>query len=229
MLAVMKNFIVHILLLVALCVVCSRCKHELPVDLGKVECGEAGEIDEMMEWVYFKTGTYWIYKEQNTGALDTMTVFYDYNGVSEVGNRQFLYKIISSRDGFTYSYWFNDGWSGDCPYLPNCYCRAVDCERFRSGFDSDNDHVFIFPLKLGNKVGQYVSMTSGASEITEYHEIDTINELVFTDIYVFHQDLSPQHQNAPSIYSLSKNVGIIKKEVPNVSEIWELIEYEIIQ
>jgi hypothetical protein len=124
------------------------------LDPNGPQCGEATTIDEMMEWVYFKTGTYWVYREQNTGVLDTMTVYFDYNGVSATGNREFKIKILSSLDGYTYEYWFNDSWSGDCSLFPGCYCRTVDCEKYKIGDFAGGNHVFIFPLKKGSQVWQ---------------------------------------------------------------------------
>jgi len=103
----LKNRLRHIALMLVILSFLT-CKHEPEIDPNSSYCGEATTIDEMMEWVYFKTGTYWIYEEQNSGALDTMTVYYDYNGVSNTGNREFVVKMESSLDGYTYEYWFNN-------------------------------------------------------------------------------------------------------------------------
>jgi hypothetical protein len=225
----MKNFIVHILLLVALCVVCSRCKHEPQLDPNREQCGEATTIDEMMEWVYFKEGTYWVYEEQNTGLLDTLIVYFDYKGTSAAGNREFLYRMRSSLDGYTYEYWFNDGWSGECGLFPGCFCRAIECDKYIPG-DVDGNPVFIFPLRVGNQLIQSGGgIVFGASRINA--RIDSLQWLNYTflNTYEFVQDYSPQHEYDTAVYRICKNIGIIEKEIDAQNEHWRLIDYRIEQ
>jgi hypothetical protein len=213
----------------ALLLLLVKCKHEPVIDPNGPQCGEATTIDEMMEWVYFKTGTYWVYREQNTGVLDTMTVYYDYNGVSATGNREFKIKILSSLDVYTYEYWFNDSWSGDCSLFPGCYCRTVDCEKYKIGDFAGGNHVFIFPLRAGSQVWQSGGGENfGLSKIVNRITKDTILGEVYLNVYVFEQDYSPQHDYRESTYKISKNIGIIQKTVPEYSENWELMHYEIV-
>lgn len=203
------------------------CKHEPEPE--PFDCGEATSIDEMMEWIFFKTGTYWIYKEVNTGALDTCTVYYDYSGISSAGNREFLYKIKSAFDGYTYEYWFNDGWSGYGSIAPSCFIRAIDCDKFIPGDYAGGNHVFAFPLSIGNQCSQDGDGRFGSSKLVSYLEADTIGELVFQNVYVFNQDCSPQHTYKSSTYKLGKHIGILEKVIPDYNEKWELIAYQIIQ
>jgi hypothetical protein len=210
----------------AICVVCSRCKHKVDPER---DCGEANTIDEMMEWMYFKTGTYWIYQEQNTGALDTMSVYFDYNGNSPGGFRDFVIKMRSSLDGYTYEYWFNDSYSGYCSLRLGCYCRAVDCDKYKPGDYAGGGHVFAFGLEIGSQVGQIYDLTGGASRIIDMYESDTIQGFTFGRTYEFHQDFSPQHDYLASNYRIVRNIGITKKTISELNENWELIEYQILQ
>ncbi len=226
----MKKTYFHILFLLCLCTVLSTCKHEPEIDPNSSYCGEATTIDEMMEWVYFKTGTYWIYEEQNSGVLDTMTVYFDYSGLSNTGNREFVVKMESSLDGYTYEYWFNDAWSGECGTREGCFCRVVDCEKYIPGDYAGGNHFLILPLFIGNKTGQSgYNLEFGSSTIISNIQMDTIFYEEFSNVYEIHQAFSPQHDYEESNYKLSRNVGIIQKVIPAFSENWQLIEYLIIQ
>lgn len=208
----------------------ATCKHKPEIDPKATDCGEATTIDEMMEWVYFKTGTYWIYEEQNTGTLDTMTVYYDYNGVSSTGNREFVVKMRSSLDGYTYEYWFNDAWSGDCGLFPGCFCRVVDCEKYIPGDFVGGNHNFIFPLRIGNKAGQLgPNLTPGATEIIEFNDTIALDDSLYKDVFTFRMDFSIQHDRELAYYRLCHNIGIIQKNIPELNENWLLIEYLIPQ
>jgi hypothetical protein len=224
----MKKFIYHILVLTAICAVCSRCKHEPQIDPNSAYCGEATTIDEMMEWVYFKEGSYWVYQEQNTGALDTMTVYYDYNGVSSTGNRSFTVKMRSSLDGYTYEYWFNEAWSGDCSLFPGCFCRVVDIDKYIPGDFAGGNHTFVFPLRIGNRAGQLgPNLETGASEIIQYNDTMSINSSLYFDTFTFRIDFSVQHEHHLAIYKIAQNIGIIQKEIPDYNENWLLLNYQI--
>ena len=226
----MRPFLLHILLLLALCFALSNCKHEPVIDPNGPQCGEATTIDEMMEWVYFKTGTYWIYEEQNTGALDTMTVYYDYNGVSPTGNRDFVVKMRSSLDGYTYEYWFNDAWSGDCGTREGCFCRVVDCDKYKPGDYAGGNHVFIFPLFIGNKTGQSGGdLDFGSSKIVAQYHSDSIQQNEFDNVFEIHQEYSPQHNYQESKYKIVNKIGIVQKIIPEYSQNWEIVDYTINQ
>ena len=59
----------------------SRCKHEPP----EQTCQYDSSLEEMKKWYFFKTGSYWIYEEVNSGARDTVTVYFHEEGVSSGG------------------------------------------------------------------------------------------------------------------------------------------------
>jgi hypothetical protein len=226
----LKKTYFHILFLFCLCTVLSTCKHEPEIDPNSSYCGEATTIDEMMEWVYFKTGTYWIYEEQNSGALDTMTVYFDYSGISNTGNREFVVKMESSRDGYTYEYWFNDAWSGECGTRGGCLCRVVDCEKYIPGDFVGGNHVFIFPLFVDNRAGQHgQDLDFGYSRIVEKIDTLILSGTLFLNVYEYSFDYSVQHDYESAEYYLVKNFGIIQKRINSINENWELIEYAINQ
>ncbi|MFM9984466.1 MAG: hypothetical protein ACKVOK_04490 [Flavobacteriales bacterium] len=225
----MKQFAYYILFLICLCLLLANCKHEPVIDPNGPQCGEATTIDEMMEWVYFKTGTYWIYEEQNTGALDTVTVVDDYSGTSG-GFRDFLTIMQSSYDGYFYKYWFNDSYSTESTLVPGCILHAVDCDKYIPGDYAGGNRTFVFPLRVGNRASQSgggldFGFTTNVGNINA----DSIHSSLYYNVFEFHQDYSPQHNYEASNYKITKNIGIVEKTVPIFSQEWQLIEFQINQ
>jgi hypothetical protein len=212
------------MLILALCL--AGCRHKPDLDPN---CGEANSIDKMMEWTYFKTGTYWIYQEQNTGVYDTCTVYFDYNGIHPEGWRDFVVKIRSSHDGFNYIYWFNDSWSSENTIRPGCPIRVVECDKYVIGNSLGGTRVFPFPLFVGNTCGQYGSGRYGIAEIISIADRDTLMDSVYFNVVEVRQDCGPQHGFRPSTYKLCHRVGIIQKTIPHLNEDWVLIEKHINQ
>ncbi len=226
----MKKFALHLFLTTAICLVLSNCRHELETPPTPSDCGEAQTIDEMMQWMYFKEGTYWIYEEQNSGMLDTVTVVDDYNGVSADGDRDWVCLMQSSNDGYFYKYWFNDSWSGDCGLFPGCYCRLIDCDKYIPGDYVGGNHNFIFPLQVGNRAGQLgPNLTPGATVIIESSDSISLPNSNFTNVYTFRMDFSIQHDRKLAYYKICRNFGIIVKEIPDFNQFWQLTECLIIQ
>ena len=98
----MKPFIVHLLTLLAICFILSCCKHEPPTEPAE-ECQYDNNIGEMKRWYYFKVGTWWVYQEETTGALDTITVYYNVDGFDS-GIDYFEWYGHSTYDGYNYKY-----------------------------------------------------------------------------------------------------------------------------
>jgi hypothetical protein len=206
----------------------SRCKHEPPFD--PATCGDAQTIEEMKQWVLFKPGTYWIYEEENTGYIDTVAVTEYFDGLSSGGFAAFGCVMHSSFDGYNYDYYFNDSYSYDCQENDNCRCRRIACSKSKPGDFFGDAYVFIFPLESGRMTG--ISATTdlfGNCSIVNYPVffeglVDTLSNCA-----LFNTPYAVQHEWTQANYLMSTNIGIVKKELIDLNQIWNLIEYEIIQ
>ena len=232
----MKKCILHILLVAAICVVCSRCKHVPPPE--PCDCGEANTLEELKQWAYFKTGTYWVYEEETSHVLDTFMVLNSHDFVTSQGNEQFDYEMLRTRDQYYYRFWFNEGWSAldcnnDC-----CECRRLWCSKYRPGDADGQSPLLTFPTF----VGSYSYLGSGDGDYGKVEVVDFLSQLpigssMFYDVVVELNTNSVLDQNPSTFtneyyqvkYYFAKGFGIIRKEIIETNEIWNLIDYQIIQ
>ena len=81
-------------------------------------------LDGFKAWYYYNEGTYWIYEEENSGVLDTLTVYasleYQIDDVEH-----FEYKAYSSHTSRIHTVWFNDTWDNPCPIRQECGCSCL--------------------------------------------------------------------------------------------------------
>ncbi len=226
----------HILVLIAICVVCSRCKHASDEEQIPCHCGEANSIESLKEWAYFKTGTYWIYQEETTLELDTFVVLNDHDFVTSQGNDQFDYEMWRTRDQYYYRCWFNEGWSAlDCNN-GCCECRRLWCSKHRPGDADGEEPLLTFPTYVGSY--SYLGWAGGdygKVEVVDYAGYYQIGNFLFTDVViqlntnsVLDQAISGSQYYESRIY-FAKSIGIIRKEITETNEIWNLIEYRIEQ
>ena len=208
----------------------SRCKHEPPFD--PATCGDAQTIEEMKHWVLFKPGTYWIYEEENTGYIDTVTVTEYFDGLSSGGFAAFGCVMHSTFDGYNYDYWFNDSYSGDCGSNESCICRKVLCSKSVPGDFVGEEFSFVFPLKVSNYQGLWWGMGGGDygfTTITNFPFTCAIEQLEFSICTEFTIDNSVQNDWKKVIYTLAHNVGIVSKQNIEENQKWNIKEYQIIQ
>ncbi len=179
----------------------------------------------MKDWMYFKTGSYWIYEEEMTGAIDTITVWEDWEGVAQDVNDAFYSYTLSSFDGYFYRYTYNSSFSIHCLSTPECDCEKVERSKSRPGDFVGAEKNLIFPVILGNYSYPSTGITS-VSEIIDGYEVvsgDTASVAVF-DV---EEDSSEAGQN--TVYYLSKGIGIVRRELEGDGLIWNLTEYNVIQ
>jgi hypothetical protein len=230
----MKKFILHIVLMLLICVVCSRCKHLPPAP--PCECGEVNTIDELKQWAHFKTGTYWIYEEETTHALDTFTVLNSHDFVTPDGYPQFDYEMYRTGDDYYYRFGFNESGSAldcnnDC-----CECRRLWCSKYRPGHADGQEPLLTFPTYVGSYAYIVNVDVIDKVEVVDYKGTYCLSEQCFDDVVVERNGESVLDQEAAANgdyyqakYFFAKHYGIIRKEITETNEVWNLIDYQIIQ
>ncbi|MFM9986415.1 MAG: hypothetical protein ACKVOK_14340 [Flavobacteriales bacterium] len=225
----MKQFIIHLLFLVVLCLVLSTCKHEPEPDPPAI-CQYDSSIEEMKKWYYFKTGTWWVYEEQTTGELDTVTVYFDQSsGGGQVGS--FEWEAYSSFDGYNYYYFFTSSNTIYCLNQPECDCHKVNRAKGMPGeFVGDSD-LFLWPIIEGNYNNIYSNIsgqiTSGTTTVTSIDGLFVVGLDTINNVAEWTVTTDDMHEGFSSKYYFAKDIGIVQFEHQNDNSIWKLIEYQI--
>jgi hypothetical protein len=210
---------------ILLCLAC--CKHEPPPPV----CQYDSSVEEMKKWYYFKAGTWWVYQEQNTGVLDTITVYYDWEGLSQSGYDGFEWFSISSLTGIDYRYRFNSSYSIHCLSESECTCHKVNRSKAQPGGFVGDGNIFLYPLIAGNY--SYLISSDGlqGGQTTMIGFVDMLELLgnTYSHLARWNVDLDGSMGDITSSYLISENIGIVKQEYPELNQVWELKEYFIIQ
>jgi hypothetical protein len=226
----MIKFLLHLLFLSLLCVGLSRCKHEPPPEPPAV-CQYDSSIEEMKKWYYFKTGTWWVYQEQNTGAFDTITVYHDWAGINTDGFEGFEWFATSSYDDSFLFYTFNTSFTIHCLTHENCQCHKLDRERAQIGNYIGSGQIFLYPLIEGN-YSYLISgngQTGGQTQLAEVTDSKIIGGVEFIDVIQWQVYPDGSENDETSVYFLAKFNGIIRHEILEQNQVWNLIDSNIIQ
>jgi hypothetical protein len=225
----MKRQFLFFMVSLSLCFALASCKHDIddkPTPI--IPCQNDSSVDEMKKWYYFKEGTQWIYQEENTGDLDTATVYQ-----SNEGETWFDYYVFHSNGGWIVNYYFDTSRSIYCLTMKECICHKVFRSRYRPGEVIGEGGIFVYPNILGNfnnivgfPNGQLTSGTTTLEDLTQQYIIgvDTVRDVIRWNVTT-----DQSMAGWPSYYLIGKNIGVLHMEFPNISEQWGLIEYHISQ
>jgi hypothetical protein len=224
--------IILFVLSLALALSLVKCKHEPPPEVPKV-CQYDSSVEEMKKWYYFKTGTWWVYQEQTTGDLDTITVYYDWEGTNSSGTVGFEWTATSSWDGYDQYYIFNDSYSIHCITAETCTCHKVKRARGLPGNFVGEAQIFLYPLieenytnLIGFPNGQ---ITGGTSTITDTNLNYVFENEIIQNVVRWEVTTDQSIGGWPSVYLIAKDIGIVQRTHPHTNELWELINYQVIQ
>jgi len=214
---------IFLLIPTLLIILFSTCKKDTEEECSSCQFEQG--FDMVKDWMYFKTGSYWIYEEENSGAIDTITVWEDWEGTAQDVNDAFYSYTESSCDGYFYRYRYNSSFSIHCLTEEDCRCEKVDRSKSRPGDYIGQDRNFVYPPILNN-------YSAAGSDITEVIEIEetylTLNgDTSILAVFDIPDDLSEDGQH--SRFSVVQNVGIVKKELLGDGQVWNLIEYKVTQ
>jgi hypothetical protein len=199
------------------------------VILSFQHCNEQDEVfypvsQELKDWGAFKLGTYWVYKEENLNIYDTIKI----------------YKLTSEKLQID-KYRLNHFWERVNSYFYST--RQIDSGYFKvasfSGAiamiheNSDlGDHVrkcyFVEPPPVqgdainNGHVGQYVLFDT-------IYSTYKLGNFEFTNVVRANDNFNYFYLGTPTLIYSAKNIGIIRKEFPEYNQIWNLVDYQIVQ
>lgn len=202
----------------------TRCKHDSPEEPAPI-CHYDSSVDEMKKWYYFKTGTWWVYEEQSTGELDTITVYYDWEGTNGDGTVGFEWYATSSWDGYDQFYTFNDSYSIHCLSSEECTCNKLERARGQAGDFVGAGQIFLYPLIEGN----YTGSNGGLCTLDTLHSSYEINTLTYMNVAEWDIPIDGSEDEVHTQYWIGENFGIVRKKNLSMNSDWILIDSSIIQ
>lgn len=144
---------ITLLILISITVSCKKCKD--PVEPEPNVCEVNGEIfdsekgiQQMKDYMYFEVGTWWVYEEEITGVLDTITVYFSIDDIDNNGFHWFQCYTYSSQTTYNYKYEYHESFTGGCAVNSSCRCQKVQRSKTQPGDFVGANRDFFFQHKL---------------------------------------------------------------------------------
>lgn len=207
------------------------CKDQPTGTIAQDYCVENPESCEVVmegkNYFAFPVGSWWVYEEENSGMRDSIYV-------TEYSNSETTYafdvRMVSARDDYEYHYfpqYINvEACSHTIPSVNKClYVKKSKGKPM--DFLGEGNCFFINhrpeeSIYVFNTVYQYNKLTCKSID-----GVYTLGSLQFDRTVKFHEDNTFNEGKQETNHYYSKGVGLIRKELIDSNQVWNLVDYYI--
>lgn len=209
----MKKLLIFIIL--SLPFILSTCKEKEEL-IRKVD-------PELKEWGLYQKGTWWVYEEENSKIIDSVwvdTALLLYSKDNKYENEKFEYYVfifrsLNSKDTFNFSI---TSYSNDVQIMN------------QTTFNQETGGSCVL-LQLPLIKGEHYGSCSAFkwAELDTIYDTLTIHSRTFKNVVRVYDMCNPAFNQQPTFFYTVRNIGIVRKEFPDVNQIWNLVRFNIIQ
>lgn len=223
-----KQF-VFLVFLFSLIISCRKDKTpESDLDYCELNPDECVDIREVKNWFYFDFGSYWVYEEENTGKRDSLYVIETY---SDTGSHKFTTRLQSSYDGYDYVYRTETALTTFKNHMVKKSDKSTGVYRVktRPGDFVASDRCFLFYPKVGMWGFNYggIGTTNDTIIIEAIYDDYLVSDEFFSNVVAIRERYTAIEELQPTWHYFAEGVGLIKKELLDSNQVWNLVDYHI--
>lgn len=209
----------------------TSCKDDDEPNTPSDPCTTCQSVMEAKDYFYFKMGSWWVYEEETSHERDSMYVT---SSANDPNSYDFDVKIKSNLTDYTYHYWpvyYSGGGNGGCSPNGVAYKKCIYVNLSKAKFQDllGQSDVFFIKHSLNEFIYTGDALACGPNKLTVsgiFDEYVLPNEVVGKTICMS-EDCSLQEGRQPIKVFYSKNIGIIRKELIDSNQVWNLVNYHI--
>ncbi len=185
---------------------------------------------EMYDYGYFLPGTYWVYEDSVSGAIDSVWVWDAYKGIDTLGRNNsngldagiydwFEIKTTSTHFNCDYYYWANSSRVAANKYY-HLYREIISPSIISESIS------FFYPPEVGKMLFNYGDDTL---QVKNFFSNIIMNTQEFSNAAIMRQSQNSTEEDKESFFTYAQKSGLIEKKIPLGNENWKLIRYNVIQ
>ncbi len=224
----LRYITLSILLILGVSLVPSCNKDKTPCTTCPTVGTDCEDIQNVKNFFAFKVGSWWVYEEETSGVRDSVYVTEYQNDPS---NYNFDVRVYSTYQDYYYHYWpeFSSGAQSCNESGITCTsCLRVQRSKYRPGDFVGQGRCFIFIPRIGDF--EYVPNVEYANNKIVINDIDSSTQI---DSFNFGKTVKVHEYNTyvegiqPTNHYFSEGVGLVRKELLDSSQVWNLVNYHI--
>ena len=227
------QFILFSIISVVILINLIQCRKDPNIPFCEQYPNECIEMKHIKDHYYFKTGSWWVYEEQNTGAIDSQWVSSSW---LKSNNKEFDVVINSTLDDYDRHRWTHLLTTAKKEDIVPKNKRAfIERSKSKAGDFVATSTIGIFYPVVGDSTnnlggGGYGSETYFSQlRIKQKYVQFTILGGSYTNVIVIGDDYNAVENSQPTIHWYAEGVGLIKKELIDSNQVWILKKYSVEQ
>lgn len=206
----------------------SSCKDKNKKTYCEENPSECPDIKEVKDYFCFKIGTWWVYEEETTLERDSVYVTEYSNNQS---NYYFDVRMLSSNTGYYYHFWSEYAWgASNCNESGpiNNKCALIKVSKYKTGDYIGEGYCFFYKIVKDSKIANYNPNFENNRVIAEdIFSTYTIGGLNFNKTIKIHELNNFIEGKQPTNHFYSQGIGLIRKELIDSNQVWNLVSYHI--
>ena len=195
---------------------------------------------EIKDYTFFMPGTYWVYQDSISGVEDCVyvinytagidTIDINSNNTGKEVVEYFGYETARTYDNFTYYYSSNTSFSDQCvDNNEKRPCFWTNREKWGPGNYVGGGFCFLY--KFYDGAWSYSGWASGYSKVSIVSHWNSIilNSILYNSVVEFNDNKNITENDNQTNLFFARNIGIIRKELLDSNETWNLIRFNIVQ
>jgi hypothetical protein len=201
---------------------------EQNLDYCELHPEECVDIRMVKDWFYFDYGSWWVYEEENSGMRDSVYVIETW---SDTGSHKFLTRVHSTYDGYDYPYFTQTALETYKNHQVKKEVQSTGVYRAKTkpGDFVAEDKCFLFYPKVGMWSFNYGDPFGDPDSLiikTLYDNFE-LSGYSYQEVVGIYEITTAVEEYQPTMHFFAKGVGLIKKELLDSNQIWNLVDYHI--
>lgn len=191
------------------------------------------KVTESKDFFLFKMGSWWVYEEETSHVRDSV---YMTQSIEVENSYDFDVRMKSALSGYEYHYWpVYYGVNNNCSVTNPVDKRCLYILRSKYKFQDFlvESHVFFIKYSTGESVATGDGFPCGNSNnrilMQSVWDTYSLNGQNFGKTIRIDEGCDCAEGKQPTRMFYSKNVGVIRKELLDSNQVWNLVNYHIVQ
>jgi hypothetical protein len=192
---------------------------------------ECAPISEAKEFFLFKPGSWWVYQEETSLVRDSLYV----TEYTNFDNYDFDARYKSALTGYEFHFFVyayaGGGPIGVCdPVKPvKGSCITISRSKYKPNDFIAEDYCFIYNANKNDFIYTFSTNceTYGKITITEVFQVYSLKTFNYNKTIKINENCTAIENNQETNHYYSQGVGLIRKELIDSNQVWNLVNYHI--
>ena len=216
-------------ILFALLLVVSSCRKDDKIPFCEQFPNDCSQIIGVKDYFDFKEESWWVYEQES--SLERESIYVTLNS-SHYSSYRFRTETFSTHQQYHLNYWSSTGIIDSGLIEKEGSGVNVKISKTNPGDFVSESSCFIYYPEKGKSGYTDGGQPHGYGNVLMVDKLEvnfTMDTMFFENVVVMTEEHTASEHSQPTIKHYAENVGLIKKELLDSNQVWNLVDYNIVK